>query len=185
MAHFGDPHVVRYGVPIKLRHVKTSHVLHSHLINYTTGSHQQEVTCFGDRDDNDWWIIKGPHSNQRFNAPIGAPVLNHQVLRFEHALTGKNLHSHPGIHSPASHQQEVTAFGEYGFGDDNDQWRLELVHSQPGTPWRVEHQLKLVHLATNHHLHSHHGHHTHSHQQEVTCFGQTDDNDLWVIDYNA
>jgi dolichyl-phosphate-mannose--protein O-mannosyl transferase len=185
MAHFGDPHVVRYGVPVKLRHVKTGHALHSHLINYTTGSHQQEVTCFHERDDNDWWIVKGPHSDNRFNALIGTPVLNHHVVRLEHVLTGRNLHSHSGITSPASHQQEVTAFGEHGIGDDNDNWRLEVVHAEPNHPWRVEHQVRLTHVLTHHHLHSHPGHHTHSHQQEVTCFGHSDDNDLWSVDYNA
>jgi len=48
------PTGVRYEVPIKLRHLNTGHVLHSHPINYHGGSKQQEVTCYGNRDDNDW-----------------------------------------------------------------------------------------------------------------------------------
>lgn len=185
MAHFGDPHVIRYGVPIKIRHVKTNQALHSHNITYHSGSHQQEVTCFGSRDDNDWWIVKGPHSDQRYNCPIGTPVLNNAEVRLEHVMTGKNLHSHNQHKSPASHQQEVTCFGEHGVGDHLDNWRLEILNGQPGHPWRVENQFRLVHVVTHHSLHSHHGHHTHSHQQEVTAFAHRDENDLWIVEING
>lgn len=183
MAHFGDHQVVRYGVPIKLVHIATEKTLHSHLINYPTGSHQQEVTCFHERDDNDWWIIKGPDGNGRFNCPIGGLVLNHSIVRLEHMLTGRNLHSHNGFHSPATHQGEVTAYGEFGIGDANDNWRLEIHDRQPGMPWRINEKIRLVHIATNHALHSHQGHATPgSHQQEVTAFGQRDANDFWTIE---
>ena len=185
MAHFGDPHVIRYGVPIKIRHVRTGHALHSHNNVYHSGSHQQEVTCFGSRDDNDWWIVKGPHSDNRFNCLIGTPVLNHAEVRLEHVLTQKNLHSHNNHKSPSSHQQEVSCFGELGVGDHLDNWRVE-VHDEPeGHPWRIEKHFRLVHVTTHHALHSHTGHHTHTHQQEVTCFNHRDENDLWTIDFNA
>jgi dolichyl-phosphate-mannose--protein O-mannosyl transferase len=41
---------------IKLIHIETGHALHSHpgVSEYTAG--QQEVTCYKERDDNDWWI---------------------------------------------------------------------------------------------------------------------------------
>jgi dolichyl-phosphate-mannose--protein O-mannosyl transferase len=185
MAHFGDPNVVRYGVPIKLRHVLTGHVLHSHLINYVTGSHQQEVTCFGSRDDNDWFSVRGPHGNGPWNCNIGTPVLNHAVIRLGHLLTGKLLHSHNGVPSPATHQQEVTCHGEHFEGDDNDNWRLEVEGEAPGQPWLVTHRLRLIHVLTNHSLHSHAGHNTASHQQEVTAYDRRDDNDWWIIDVEA
>lgn len=185
MSHLGDPHVIKYGVPFKLRHVKTGQSLHSHTSVYHTGSKQQEVTCFGSRDENDWWIVKGPHGDSRYGHPIGVPVLNHSVIRLEHLMTGKNLHSHNEFQSPASHQGEVTCFGEHGVGDANDNWRIEVTIGEAGAPWRVEHQFRLIHVGTNHALHSHHGHHTHSHQQEVTCFSHRDDNDLWQVEVNA
>lgn len=178
---FVDPRFVRYGVPIRIRHVATGHALHSHLINYTTGSHQQEVTCFESRDDNDWWIVKGPNG-EGINAPIGAPVANHGIIRLEHVMTKRNLHSHRGHHSPATHQGEVTAYGDYGIGDDNDNWKLEIHGENPGQAWRNDHRFRLIHVDTNHALHSHHGHKTHSHQQEVTAFGNRDENDFWIIE---
>ena len=46
-----------FGARIKLNHVGTGLYLHSHPNKYPTGSKQQEVTCCGTRDDNDWFII--------------------------------------------------------------------------------------------------------------------------------
>jgi len=41
--------------------------------------------------------------------------------------TKKNLHSHSGVQSPATNQQEVTCYGEFGVGDKNDFWKLEIA----------------------------------------------------------
>jgi dolichyl-phosphate-mannose--protein O-mannosyl transferase len=52
---------VQYGktwyenIYVKLIHVDTNYALHSHNHEYTTD--QKEVTCFRDRDDNDWWVV--------------------------------------------------------------------------------------------------------------------------------
>ena len=185
MSHPDDPHVVRYGVPLKLRHVKTQQVLHSHALLYHSGSRLQEVTCFGNRDDNDWWIVKGPHGEGRYNCHIGTPVLNGAVVRLEHMLTEKNLHADEAFKSPETHQGEVCGFGEHGIGNNKDDWVVEVLNAQPGAPWRIDHQLRFVHTVTHHSLHSHHGHHTHSHQQEVTAYNHRDDNDLWQIEINT
>ena len=185
MAHLGDPHVVRYGVPIKLRHVPTGHVLHSHNINYVTGSHQQEVTAFRERDDNDWWIVKGPSGGGKWNCRIGQPVQNHTVIRLEHILSEKNLHSHNEFKTPSSNQGEVTAFGDHGVGDNNDNWRVEVNGDSHAAPWRIDHRFRLIHVITNCALHSHHGYQTASHQQEVSAFAERDDNDFWTIDSTA
>jgi dolichyl-phosphate-mannose--protein O-mannosyl transferase len=52
-----DGHRWRNGVQLRLTHVNTRKALHSHggvsHPEYTAG--QQEVTCFGGRDDNDYW----------------------------------------------------------------------------------------------------------------------------------
>ena len=176
---FSDPRLVRYGIPIKIRHAATGHTLHSHGINYKTGSYQQEVTCFGSRDDNDWWVVK---SSDSANTSIGVYVPNHSIIRLEHLLTRKNLHSHPGFFSPSSRQGEVTAFGDNGVGDNNDNWKLEIQGENPGEAWRGEHRFRLIHCITNQALHSHHGHKTASLQQEVTTYGDRDDNDFWMIE---
>ena len=179
------PQVIRYGVPIKLRHVETGHALHSHPIKYESGSRQQEITGFEGRDENDWWIIKGPHSKERINAPIGTPVTNNSILRLEHLLTGKNLHSHPNNKSPASLQGEVTGYGEHGVGDDNDNWRIEISNEQPGDSLRLGLHFRLIHVKTNYALHSHHEFKTRSRQQEVTGYEGRDNNDLWQVEVIA
>jgi dolichyl-phosphate-mannose--protein O-mannosyl transferase len=47
---------------VRLIHVLTDHVLHSHggfsHPEWTLG--QQEVTCYPWRDDNDWWLLLEP-----------------------------------------------------------------------------------------------------------------------------
>lgn len=185
MIQLTDPDIVKYGIPFKIRHVKTGQILHSHNIAYHSGSREQEVTCFGSRDENDWWMPKGPNGQCRYNCLIAYPVLSNSVIRLEHLQTEKNLHSHCEFQSPDSRQGEITCFGEHGRGDDNDNWRLEIIGKEPGAPWRAEDHFRLIHVGTNYALHSHQGHHTNSHQQEVTGFGHRDDGDLWVVEVNS
>lgn len=58
-----DRAIATYGNTIKLRHLATARTLHSHEQTYghpgTSG--QQQVTAFEYADDNDLWVIKGPH----------------------------------------------------------------------------------------------------------------------------
>lgn len=173
---------ITYGSRIKLRHWLTNTGLHSHSHNYSHPgtSGQQQVTAFERTDDNDWWIVKGPHGTPD-NYRAGHPVQQGDVIRLEHLSTGRNLHSHAGIPSPLTRQQEVTCFGDKGQGDDNDNWRVEL---QANGKWQRGNQLRLIHVKTNHALHSHAGY-AHPawtlNQQEVTCFDRRDDNDWWSV----
>jgi hypothetical protein len=179
--HFAEPpQVVCYGMQIKLRHVSTGRTLHSHSINYTGGSHQQQVTCFGGDDDNDIWIVKAAHNHHE---KAGRNVDFGDVIRLEHKNTRRNLHSHHGISSPTTQQQEVTCYGNNGQGDDNDNWILENF-SGHGHRWEVDSVIRLRHKSTNQCLHSHkddfdlgNG----ERQGEVTGFGGHDDNDRWQI----
>jgi hypothetical protein len=124
------------------------------------------------------WRVKGPNGQPRdFRA--GQSVQHGDVIRLEHVVTGRNLHSHHGFPSPVTGQQEVTCFGEDGFGDGNDDWRVDVIG---GARWTTAEQLRLIHVSTDHALHSHAGY---SHpdwtrgQQEVTCYVGRDLNDLW------
>jgi hypothetical protein len=172
----------RYGDTVKVGHVMTGRTLHSHAHNYghpgTSG--QQQVTAFEGADDNDLWRIKGPHG-QPEGYRQGQPVRHGEVVRLEHVLTRRNLHSHAGIPSPCTGQQEVTCFGSNGIGDGNDNWRVEI---DGGGAWAAGGRLRLVHVPTNQALHSHLGW---SHpqwtmgQQEVTGFGGRDGNDWWLL----
>ena len=50
------------GSLIKLRHSKSGRRLHSHEVQYGSGSGQQSVTGFeGPQDQNSFWIVKGGH----------------------------------------------------------------------------------------------------------------------------
>lgn len=178
---------VRYGATVKLRHAVTGNALHSHLLVYghpgTSG--QQQVTCYAGNDDNDLWRMKGP-DGQPDDFRFGQRAQHGDVIRLEHVLTTRNLHSHNGFPSPVTGQQEVTCFGESSIGDGNDNWRVEI---DGGGQWNAERQVRLIHIGTDHALHSHAGF---SHpvwtvgQQEVTGFPGRDINDLWsASDFRA
>ena len=173
-----DGFAARYGNFVKLKHHQTGGSLHSHPLTYghpgTSG--QQQVTAYEGADDNDLWRIKGPNRGPN---QAGRPVLDGHRIRLEHVLTRRNLHSHARRPSPVTRQQEVTCFGNDGRGDDNDDWRLEV---EGGGPWEAGKRIRLIHLGTNHALHSHanaqHPQWTNG-QQEVTAYAGRDDNDWW------
>jgi dolichyl-phosphate-mannose--protein O-mannosyl transferase len=160
--------IFHFGRTVRVRHVNTGHVLHSHAINYRGGSGQQEVTCFAHRDGNDFFIVEHLPSQ-----PRGGRVPDGSQIRLRHEATGRYLHSHGGIGSPCTGQQEVTC---YGGNDSNDYWGLEVADG--GNKY-----FRLIHCNTNHALHSHGGHYFNGHrQQEVTGYGGRDSNDLWVVE---
>jgi hypothetical protein len=171
---------VTYGSRIKLEHISTDHALHSHEINYSHSgsSRQQMVTAFANRDDNDFWFVKGPHGTADDHKDKEV-VQNGDIIRLEHLLSARNLHSHGNYPSPLTGQQEVTAFGELGKGDGNDNWKVEV---KDGGKWQSNKRIRLIHVNTNCALHSHSGH-SHAQltvgQQEVTAYKNRDDNDWW------
>jgi hypothetical protein len=172
----------RYGSIVKLRHLASIRNLHSHSHNYNhpNSSRQQQVTAFEAEDDNDLWMIKAAHGTPR-DYKYGQPVQHGDIIRLEHVLTRRNLHSHGGIASPITRQQEVTCYGDNGEGDDNDNWRIEL---EAGGQWNTQGRARLIHVNTNHALHSHFGFEHAAwtmNQQEVTGFSGRDDNDWWTI----
>lgn len=172
---------IKFGSILKMKHLLTGKALHSHAMNYThpNTSGQQQVTGYGGSDDNDLWLIKRPHGFGN-DFPIGQFVKDNDVLRLEHVLTRRNLHSHTKVPSPISGQQEVTAFGNNGIGDGNDNWRIEV---EGGGNWESGKKIKLIHVETSHVLHSHALSHPQftADQQEITGFGGRDDNDWWVV----
>ena len=171
---------IKYKDVIKLIHKRSRCSLHSHNIRYfhNSSSTQQQVTAFEGADPNDYWIVKKAHGFGEFDGK-GYPVKNHDIIRMEHKNTRKNLHSHTGVPSPITGQQEVTAFGADGIGDTNDNWRIDVEN---GGKWRANEAIRLVHVASSCALHSHSGHRHKQFtacQQEVTCFPDRDDNDIW------
>jgi hypothetical protein len=162
----------------RIKHLLTNKALHSHPFNYNHpgSSLQQQVTGFAGTDDNDFWRFRVQDGNP-IESRYGRAIDNNSVLRLEHFLTHRNLHSHRGIPSPVTGQQEVTCFGSFGIGDSNDNWKIEI---EGGGQLRVGKRFKLIHVNSNHALHSHPA--DFLGQQEVTCFGGRDDNDWWVLE---
>uniref|UniRef100_K7FFI5 Stromal cell derived factor 2 like 1 n=1 Tax=Pelodiscus sinensis TaxID=13735 RepID=K7FFI5_PELSI len=109
---------------------------------FETGSGQQSVTGVEVSDDaNSYWRIRGKNDDicQR-----GTPVKCGQAIRLTHVNTGKNLHTHH-FQSPLSNNQEVSAFGDDGEGDDLDIWTVQCS----GTHWEREDAVRFKHIGTD------------------------------------
>ena len=116
-----DP--VTCGSVIKLIHKETGNNLHSHGIAWGSGSGQQSITTNGVKNDKgSLWLLKEAANTPPCN--IGTPIACNDIIRFEHADTKKNLHSHL-FRAPLSGNQEVSGFGDdSGNGDTGDNWQV-------------------------------------------------------------
>ncbi|KAM9330002.1 stromal cell-derived factor 2-like protein 1 [Gastrophryne carolinensis] len=140
----GDDEIehVTCGSVIKLLNTRHNVRLHSHDVKYGSGSGQQSVTGVETSDDsNSYWRIRGKGSN---DCRRGEPIKCGQIIRLTHVNTGKNLHSHH-FSSPLSNNQEVSAFGENGEGDDLDTWAVQCSD----TLWEREDTVRFKHVGTN------------------------------------
>lgn len=79
----------------------------------------------------------------------GTPIKCGEVIRLEHADTGKNLHSHL-FRAPLSGNQEVSGFGEGGNGDTGDNW--QVVCETNDAAWPRSKPVSLLHVDTNKYL---------------------------------
>ncbi|XP_077021463.1 stromal cell-derived factor 2 isoform X2 [Tamandua tetradactyla] len=106
--------VVTCGSVVKLLNTRHNVRLHSHDVRYGSGSGQQSVTGVSSVDDsNSYWRIRGKTATV---CERGTPIRCGQPIRLTHVNTGRNLHSHH-FTSPLSGNQEVSAFGEEGEGE--------------------------------------------------------------------
>ncbi|KAG0169292.1 Stromal cell-derived factor 2-like protein 1 [Apophysomyces sp. BC1034] len=135
---------VTCGSTIKLTSQSTNYKLHSHGVSYGTGSQQQSVTGFSEKDDsNSFWIVQagfGKHCKRGAIIPCGS------TIRLRHANTKGYLHSHHHK-SPLSSQQEVSCFDGQDTGDD---WKVDCV--QRSKHWRREEPVQLKHVDSHNYL---------------------------------
>lgn len=132
---------VTCGSVVKLLNTRHNVRLHSHDVKYGSGSGQQSVTGVEAPDDaNSYWKIRGKVDN---GCVRGAPVKCGQSVRLTHVNTGRNLHSHHFV-SPLSGNQEVSAFGDSGVGDDLDIWIVQCS----GTYWERDDTVRFKHMGT-------------------------------------
>ncbi|KAI0980875.1 hypothetical protein GJ496_010007 [Pomphorhynchus laevis] len=120
--------------------------LHSHKINYATGSKQQSVTAVKASDDhNSYWQIL-PAFNE--SVKRGTLFKCNSNIRLLHLDTKKFLHNHH-FTAPLSDDLEISAFGEDGLGDHLDNWVIECGDKY----WKRNSKVRFRHAVTNAYLH--------------------------------
>jgi len=145
---------VSYGAHVTFKNHKTGGgYLHSHFALYPEGfgSKQQQVTTYAHKDDNNIFVIKRWNkeplniSDTSINVPIDY-VKHGDLVRLEHLVTRRNIHSHNQPGPVTKRLYQVTGYGENGTGDANDVFRLEIVDGKEGDVVQaVVHRIKLHH----------------------------------------
>lgn len=145
---------VSYGARITLKNHKTAGAyLHSHHALYEEGfgAKQQQVTTYAHKDINNDFIMK------RWNKePLNITdpdvdldidyVRNGDLVRLEHVITRRNIHSHNQPAPVMKRLYQVSGYGENGTGDANDVFRLEVIDGKEGEIVKaVVHKIKLHH----------------------------------------
>ncbi len=121
---------------------------------------------------------------------IGRPLKCGDIVRLEHADTGKNLHSHL-FRAPLSGNQEVSGFGERGGGDTGDNWQV-VCDTNNEIYWQRSKPVSFLHVDTRKYLSSSDSH-KFNHQNcggncpimdqtEVSAAGKKDAYAKWFAD---
>jgi len=105
--------VISYGSTIRLKHISSGHMLHSHD-HRSICSGQQEVSGFSSTDENDDWVV------ERWEGGSGDWVAE-EGFRLVHAKTRVHLHSHDVL-IQGQDLNEVTGF-KGDIHDENSRWR--------------------------------------------------------------
>merc|ERR1712223_2131161 len=134
----GQPSAVAHGSQITLRHTHGRTCwLHSHEhvypVRYPDGrgsSHQQQVSCYGYKDVNNWWIVKRP---DREDLAVHEPldVIRHgDVVQLVHGMTHRALNSHDVAAPTTPHCQEITCYIDYNISMPAENlWRVDIVNA--------------------------------------------------------
>ncbi|KAK9299727.1 hypothetical protein QLX08_007353 [Tetragonisca angustula] len=183
------PRQLAYGATITLKNHRTGGgYLHSHWHLYPEGigARQQQITTYSHKDDNNLWFIKKFDTDGIPSEPM--LVKHGDLIRLEHVITHRNLHSHKEIAPISKKHYQVTGYGENGTGDANDVWKILIANGKDGDIVQtVTSKLKFVHYL-------HHCVLTCSgktlpkwayNQQEVSCNpNMRDKNAFWNIEDN-
>jgi dolichyl-phosphate-mannose--protein O-mannosyl transferase len=73
------------------------------------------------------------------------PIKCDNVIRLFHVTTRRNLHSHT-YPSPLSNNQEVSAYGEDGVGDEGDRWKV--ICTTKNDYWLRKDPIRFQHVVT-------------------------------------
>ncbi|KAI9227205.1 MAG: MIR motif-containing protein, partial [Piptocephalis tieghemiana] len=177
-----DGETLKAGSRIAIKHNMTGRYLHFSCGAVQPGASGQELAVANQwsAEPNDFWQIFPAQGDA---PPPGTPVRYGQIIRLRHCNTNRYLHSHSGVKSPSSGQQEVTVWDG---NDENDQWVVRRWNeynnegAQTGE-WQSGHSFCLQHLRTGAYLHSHDA--SIGNFNEVTGFSgdREDENSRWVV----
>ncbi|RUP47152.1 MIR motif-containing protein [Jimgerdemannia flammicorona] len=129
-----------------------------------------------------------PHEYPLFEQTADNPIVKIGTkLALKHVPTGRFLHTDSGHYtSPGSGQ--VLVYAHRWTPEPDDFWQVLPANGDvlpPGVPVKYGQTIRLRHVNTKRHLHSHHGFQVAvSKQQEVTAFGSpfdSDTNDHWIV----
>ncbi|KAJ2503194.1 hypothetical protein GGH96_000443 [Coemansia sp. RSA 1972] len=110
------------------------------------------------------------------------------IISLKHNMTGRFLHTDRS-HSTESGSNQQLVFGFKWNPDENDWWQVLPANHDvpvPGSVVSFGTQIRLRHVETGRHLHSHYNYRERkSGQNEITAYGDqghSDENDHWVIE---
>ncbi|XP_055629709.1 protein O-mannosyltransferase 1 [Toxorhynchites rutilus septentrionalis] len=156
----GQPLRIQHGSQITLKHTHGRVCwLHSHAhvypIKYADGrgsSHQQQVTCYGFKDVNNWWIVKRPEKENIAVEEEPDYIENGDIIQLVHGVTSRALNSHD-VASPMSPlTQEVSCYIDYNISmPANLLWRVDIINPKDSkNRWNaITSQVRLVHVDTS------------------------------------
>ncbi|RWS01129.1 protein O-mannosyl-transferase 2-like protein, partial [Dinothrombium tinctorium] len=68
---------------------------------------------------------------KHFFIRVNQMLNNGDLVRLEHLVTTRNLHSHKELAPLTKKHFQVTCYGEQDVGDANDVWRVEIIGGAP------------------------------------------------------
>ncbi|CAH3042872.1 unnamed protein product [Porites lobata] len=155
----GQAEEVAYGSQVTLRNTFGKQCwLHSHEhtypVKYPDGrgsSAQQQVTCYGFKDVNNWWIIKDPKTESLAIEYPPKPVHNGDIIQIVHGVTGRALNSHDVAAPLNPSNQEVSCYIDYNISmPAQNLWKLEIINPDGSNVWKTIHsQVRLIHVNTS------------------------------------
>uniref|UniRef100_A0A3P9PPB4 Protein O-mannosyl-transferase 1 n=1 Tax=Poecilia reticulata TaxID=8081 RepID=A0A3P9PPB4_POERE len=158
----GQPLQVAFGSQVTLRSSAPRPVpcwLHSHKANYPIryengrgSSHQQQVTCYGFKDVNNWWIIKDPARQELVVDSPPRPVRHGDIIQLVHGMTSRLLNSHDVAAPMSPHAQEVSGYIDFNVSmATQNLWRLEIYNREAESEeWKtIVSEVRLVHVNTS------------------------------------
>lgn len=128
---------------------------HWHLYPEEHPPRQQQVTTYSHKDENNMWILKPALDESDLHKK---PVLvrNGDLVRLEHVMTRRNLHSHREPAPLTTRHFQVSGYGQDGHGDANDIWQISIPGAEDRAPVLViRSQIKLIHYHVRCALQSH------------------------------